>query len=364
MKEMRFSFIVQHCFENPLLRTRKPQAMSSQEARLPSIAQEFAKKIADEQRRNRMMQMVPRFILLAFIILASIFVTGFFTGSNFINLLNQAAIPLILATGITNVIILGGIDLSIEGVMGFSGAVVSLLVLNTKNSMDLGLLGMAVTIAMGTMVGAITGVLHVKMRIPSFMVSFGIGSVITGFGVMSYGGRPATIAYELFPAIGQGKFIGVPFLTYIALGVFLIGCFIQKYTAFARAVYALGDNESVLRSTGINVDAVKIKAFAWCACCASIAGVMGAIRLNRGEVRIGSGNLFTTITALVVGGASLAGGKGGMLESLIGVCIVVVIQNCMILLGVNPYIQEAVKGVIIIIAVALSVTRGKRDFVK
>ena len=144
----------------------------------------------------------------------------------------------------------------------------------------------------------------------------------------------------------------------------MLGYFIQKFTAYGLAVYAVGDNERVLRSTGINVDIVKIKAFAWCACCAAIAGVFGAIRLNRGEVIIGQGNLFTTITALVVGGASLSGGKGGMLESLIGVCIVTVIQNCMILLGVNPYIQEAVKGVIIIIAVSLSVARGKKDFIK
>ncbi len=281
-----------------------------------------------------------------------------------INLLNQATIPLVLATGLTFVIILGGIDLSLEGVMGFTGSIVTLLILNTKNSMDWGLAGIAFTIAAGTIIGVVTGVLHVKMRIPSFMVSFGVGSVITGFGIMSYGGKPAMVEYALFPAIGRGMILGIPCLTWMGIAVFLVGCFIQKYTAFARAVYALGDNESVVRATGIDVDLVKIKAFAWCACCASIAGVFGAIRLNRGEVVIGKGNLFTTITALVVGGASLAGGKGGMMESLIGVCIVVVIQNCMILLGVNPYVQEAVKGIIIIVAVALAVTRGKKDFVK
>ncbi len=338
--------------------------MTSHNASLPTIAEEFAKKIADERRRNRLMQMAPRLMLLAFLALASLFVSGFLSLTNAINLLNQATIPLILATGITNVIILGGIDLSLEGVMGFCASIVTLLVLNSKTSLDLGLAGIAVAIAAGTLVGVFAGVLHVKMRIPSFMVSFGVGSVISGFGVMSYGGHPATVRYDLFPAIAQGSLFGIPYLAYMAAVIFLIGCFIQKYTAFARAVYALGDNEGVLRSTGINVDAVKIKAFAWCACCASIAGVFGAIRLNRGEVIIGQGNLFTTITALVVGGASLAGGKGGMLESLIGVCIVTIIQNCMILLGVNPYIQEAVKGVIIIIAVALSVTRGKKDFVK
>ncbi len=329
-----------------------------------TITEEFAKKIADEQRRNRLIQLVPRLILLTFAVLASLFVGGFFSATNAVNLLNQATIPLVLATGLTFVIILGGIDLSLEGVMGFTGSIVTLLILNTKNDMDWGLFGIIFTIAAGTAVGVFTGVLHVKMRIPSFMVSFGVGSVITGFGIMSYGGKPAMVEYALFPAIGRGMFLGVPYLTYMGIGVFLIGCFIQKYTAFARAVYALGDNESVVRATGIDVDLVKIKAFAWCACCASIAGVFGAIRLNRGEVVIGKGNLFTTITALVVGGASLAGGKGGMMESLIGVCIVVVIQNCMILLGVNPYVQEAVKGVIIIVAVTLAVTRGKKDFVK
>lgn len=333
-------------------------------AAVATIAEEFAKKIAGERRRNRLLQLVPRITLLCFVVLASLFISGFCSFDNAKNLLNQAAIPLILATGITNIIIIGGIDLSLEGVMGFTGSVVTLLVLNNKNGMDLGIVAIAGTIAAGTLAGVATGLMHVKFRIPSFMVSFGMGSVLMGLGIMAYGGKPATVRYWLFPAINNGSFLEIPYLTYMAIGIFLVGCFIQRYTAFGRAIFAIGDNESVLRSTGINVDLVKVKAFAWCACCASIAGVFGAIRLNRGEVIIGQGNLFTTITALVVGGASLAGGKGGMVESLIGVCIVTVIQNCMILLGVDAFIQEAVKGIIIIIAVSLSVARGKKDFVK
>ncbi len=329
-----------------------------------SIAEEFARKVADEHRRERVAALVPCLILLFFVVAAALFVDGFCNLTNAGNLLNQATIPLILATGITCVILIGGIDLSLEGVMGFSGSIVTLMVLNNRTSLDLGLLGVLLTILVGTAVGALTGVLHVKLRIPSFMVSFGMGSVLTGFGIMSYGGKPATVQYQLFAQVNNGSIAGIPYLTYLAVLIFLAGCFIQRYTAFARAVYAIGDNEGVLRSTGVNIDLVKIKCFAWCACCASIAGVFGAVRLNRGEVIIGQGNLFTTITALVVGGASLAGGKGGMFQSFIGVCTVTVIQNCMILLGIDPFVQEAVKGVIIIIAVALSVTRGKRDFVK
>ncbi len=174
---------------------------------LPSgmtIPEEFAKKIADEQRRNRLLQLVPRLTLLTFVILASLFVGGFFSATNVVNLLNQTTIPLVLATGLTFIIILGGIDLSLEGVMGFTGSIVTLLILNTKNDMDWGLFGIAFTIAAGTAVGIVTGILHVKMRIPSFMVSFGVGSVITGFGIMSYGGKPAMVEYALFPTIARG----------------------------------------------------------------------------------------------------------------------------------------------------------------
>ena len=176
-----------------------------------TIAEEFAKKISDEQRINRLVQLIPRLTLLFFVVCASLFISGFFTLTNATNLLNQAAIPLILATGLTNVILIGGIDLSLEGVMGFSGSVVTLLVLNNRTSLDFGFMGIVFTILLGTGVGALTGVLHVKLRIPSFMVSFGMGSVLTGFGVMSYQGKPATVLYELFPAICRGSLIGIPY---------------------------------------------------------------------------------------------------------------------------------------------------------
>ncbi len=329
-----------------------------------TIVEEFAEKIKNEQKKERMSKLAPVIILAFTVVLASLFVKGFFSFDNVINLLNQVAIPLVLATGLTFVIIIGSIDLSIEGVMGLCGSIISLLVLNTQNTNNYGILAFVVVIVIGAIIGALTGFLHVKMRIPSFIVTFGIGSVATGFGVMSYMGRPATVLDPSFARIAGGSILGVPILTLLAILVFLVGIVIQDYTAFGRAVYAIGDNENIVRSTGIKIDIIKIKVFAFCSTCAAVAGIFGAIRLERGEVGIGFNNLFTTITALVVGGAALSGGKGGMIQSLIGVLTITVIQNCMILLGVNPYIQEATKGIIIIIAVAISVSRNKKLVIK
>jgi ribose transport system permease protein len=164
----------------------------------------------------------------------------------------------------------------------------------------------------------------------------------------------------MFAHIASGTFLGVPLLTWFALVIFFVALLIERYTAFGRHIYAIGENESMVRASGINVDRIKVAVFAWSAFCSSVAGVFGAIKLNIGEVIISNGFLFSTITAVVVGGTSLVGGSGGVVQSLVGVVIVIIIQDSMILLGVNSYVQPAVQGLIVVAAVALTVARGKR----
>lgn len=328
------------------------------------IAEEFKAKINEERRKARITDVAPLFILIFLIICMSIFVDGFFTKNNLINILYQISTPLVLSVGLTFVIILGSIDLSVEGVIGFTGSLATILVANSKNSLDLGILGVLIAVMVGSSAGALTGILHVKLKIPSFMVTFGMASVMTGFGILTYMGHPASIRDPNFEIISQGFFLGIPVLTWFALIIFAIGYVIQEYTSFGRHIFAIGENETVLRVTGINVDKIKILVFAWCGFCASIAGIFGIIRLGRGEVTIGTGYLFSTITAVAVGGTALWGGKGGVIQSLIGVLIVTVIQSSLILEGVNPYVQSAVQGLLIIIAVALTVVRGRRIIVK
>ncbi|MCP4362032.1 MAG: ABC transporter permease [Chloroflexi bacterium] len=329
-----------------------------------TVAEEFLEKIQTERRKAKIIDLAPSSTLFLMIVLMSIFIEGFFTTSNFISILNQIASPLVLAIGLTFVILLGSIDLSVEGVMGFTGSIVTLLVLNNKTSYDLGVWGIFLSVSAGTLVGVFTGLLHVKLRIPSFIVTFGIAGIITGFGVLSYRGRPASVLDPLFVKLSQETVFDVPYLAWFAFLMLLVGYIIQEYTAFGRHVFAIGENESILRATGINVDRIKILVFTWCAFCASIAGIFGAIRLKRGEVIIGEGFLFYTITAVVVGGTSLSGGKGGVLQSLVGVLMVTVIQSSLILLGVNPYIQSAIQGGIIILAVSLTVARGRKFIIK
>jgi ribose transport system permease protein len=325
-----------------------------------TVAAEFSERIAAERTRNRIVELGPLLIMFALIIIMSIFVRGFFTWINLVGILQQIATPLVLAMGLTFVLLLGSIDLSLEGVMGFTGSIVALLVLNTKNPLNLGILGILIAITAGTLFGIVSGLLHTRLRIPSFMVTFGMGSAITGFGILSYRGIPASIKDPMFAHFAAGTFLGMPILTWFALVIFVIAFMIERYTAFGRKLYAIGENEGVVRATGINVDRIKVIVFAWAAFCSSVAGVFGAIKLNIGEVIISNGFLFSTITAVVVGGTSLVGGSGGVVQSLVGVIIVTIIQDSMILLGVNAYVQPAVQGLIVIAAVSLTVARGKK----
>jgi len=328
------------------------------------IAKEFSLKINKERNKAKIINIAPFITFLAMLALMSLFIDGFFSKANFLGLMNQIAAPLVLATGLTFVLLLGSIDLSVEGVLGMTGSLVALLVLNTKNTNDFGVYAILMVMAVGLFVGLVNGILFVKLRIPSFMVTFGMSSIALGLAVLSYGGAPPGILDPTFEKIVQGTLFGIPFLTIFALAIFLIGLVIQEFTAFGKYIYAIGENESVLSSIGINVDTVKILVFVFSAFCTSVAGVFGAMRLNRGDATMGYGMLFTAITAVVVGGTSLSGGKGGLLQSLIGVLIVALIRNAMVLLGVNAYIQAAIQGLIIILVVSLTVARGRKLIIK
>ena len=328
------------------------------------IAKEFAEEMEKKNRKEKITNWMPVGILVFLIVMLSVVADGFLTMYNFRSILSQLSILLVMSMGLTFVILIGGTDLSGEGLGGFVGAVVSLMVLNTKTSLDLGVLAILIAVAAGVAVGIISGLIHVKGMLPSFMVTYAISSVMAGFAVLSYKGTPAMIQDELFTALSQGSVLGIPYLTLIALVIFLISYFLLEHTRFGSYVYAIGDNEGVARNTGINIEKVKIKIFAWSGFCIGVAGVMGAIRVGRGDVSIGTGTVFPAITAVVVGVTSLSGGKGGVLNSLVGAFIVTVVNNGLILLGVSTYVQSAVQGLIIIAAVALSVSKGNKEIVK
>ena len=153
-----------------------------------TVANDFSERIAAERTKNKIIGLGPLIVMIVLIIVMSVFVPRFFSWINLTSVLQQVATPIVLAMGLTFVLLLGSIDLSVEGVMGFAGSIVALLVLNTKNPLDLGALGVLFAVMAGTLFGIVSGILHTRLRIPSFMVTFGMGSVITGFGVLSYRG--------------------------------------------------------------------------------------------------------------------------------------------------------------------------------
>jgi len=330
-----------------------------------TIAQEFAIRNKEQKKRALIIRFVPVILLLLLIIVFGIITPAFLSFENlYVNILDQLSIILVLTVGITFVIIMGGIDLSIDGVMGFAGCFIGLLVLNTKTAMNLGLLGIIITIAVCGAIGALSGLLHIKLKLPTFIVTFAMGYIASGLGVLTYRGIPATILDEGLRGLYFNKILGIPYLTWIAFAVFLIALFIEKKTSFGRYIFAIGDNEKVPLMSGINVSRIKVMAFVWAGICLGIAGIMGAAKLGTAQIYIGRGNLFPALTAVVVGGTSMSGGEGGILNSLIGALIVTILQNGMVMIGVAPEVQQGIQGAIIIAAVVLSINRKRKNIVK
>jgi ribose transport system permease protein len=304
-------------------------------------------------------------ILLAVMTIGfSVYDSHFFSTKNVVNILSQMAVPLILATGLTFVLLIGSIDLSVEGVMGFAGSVISLLVINSRNGNNWGVWGVVLAVAIGILWGAITGFLHVKLRIASFIITFATGTIISGIAVLLYESKPATVKEQWIIDASATFLLHVPLITWIAIAFFLLGCVILNYTAFGRAVYAIGDNESAARASGINVDRVTVLVYTLCGFAASLAGLVALIRLKLGQVSLGTDQMFPCITALVVGGTSLAGGEGGMLQTIVGILIYMELLNFLTIIGVDANYKKALQGVIIIVAVALTLTRMRKTISK
>ena len=334
--------------------------MDSQKRANMTITEEFAEKVRRDNLKERIMQIAPVMVLLLLIVVFSIACgRNFASRDNLVAILNQLAIPLVIAFGLTFVIMIGSIDLSIDGTVGMAGSLMAVFVLNSQfPGMNMGVWGALLAVLTSVVVGFIVGIVHVKLRIPSFMVTFAFMYICRGIGMLSYQGHPPTINDPLFVALAKASFLGIPFITWVALLMMALCYFIQEYTAFGRYIYAVGTNESIPRAVGVSVDKVKIQVFTLAGFLFGVAGVIGAIRLGQGQVGIGEGLMFPAQAAVVVGGTSLAGGKGGVVNTIVGVMIMTVLTNGLVLLSVNPYVRTGIQGLIILVAVILTIPRG------
>ena len=328
-----------------------------------TIQEEFALKVLQTNRKDKVMRFAPLIVLIVLVLLFSAFLgTNFASAANFTAILNQLAIPLMVALGLTFVIMLGSIDLSIDGTIGMAASFLAVLVLNNNNDFDMGFGAVLIALGASIVVGLLIGTIHVYLRIPSFMVSFAFMHICRGLGLMSYGGQRPVILDEAVRALPTTFFMGIPFITWVSLIVLLICIFIQEFTAFGRYIYAVGTDETVLKAVGVSANAVKIKVFALAGFCFGMAGILAAIRnpLAGGVGVVGTGLMFPAQAAVVAGGTALMGGKGGVIQTIVGVLIITVLENGLLIMGVNPNIRTGIQGLIILAAVALTVSRNAK----
>ncbi|MBD8555977.1 ABC transporter permease [Rhizobium sp. CFBP 8762] len=297
-------------------------------------------------------------IFLSLIILCVIFslTSGrFLSVANFTNILQQVAVIAIAAFGMTWVILLGEIDLSIGSIIAVAGMVGAQCF-----AFGLGFApALAITVLAGALLGFVNGALTAKLLLPSFIVTVATMGIYRGLVSLPTNGAPAMIDNETWTAIGSDSFLGLPIIIWIVVVLFLINHILLSKTTFGRRAYLTGGNREAAVYSGIKVDRLKISIFMISGVMAAISGVLLSSRLFSAQTNAGMSYELDAIAAAVLGGTSLAGGVGTMVGTLIGALIIGVMNNGMNMMSVPYFYQLIVKGLVILIAVWLDV-RSKR----
>lgn len=288
----------------------------------------------------------------------------FFTLGNAVRIGTSAAIPMVLACGMTFVILLGSIDLSVEGTVAVAAVAFSLLVKNFVNDDDFGLYALPLPILLGALLGFVNGAVHVRLRIPSLIASLGVGFGGIGIATIVLSGITVRIDDMTVRGIALTRFLGIPFSVWTALACVLIAWLVQTYTRLGRWSYVIGGGEEIAKLSGVPVGRVRIGVYTLAGFFYGIGGILCVAQFGQSQALIAQGYLFSVITSVVVGGTALTGGEGGILNTVVGVLLVTVLGNGMILVGVPPYVQQGVQGLLIIAAVALSLDRTRARLVK
>lgn len=327
-------------------------------------AQEVAAVRPLRRRRRFPTILGPLTVLIVLVIGLAIINPRFVSVANWQNLARQSSVLMILAIGQTFIILLGSIDLSIEGSMAVSSVFIGMLAKNFINDNDYGMLAVLIAVVAAVLLGALNGVMHTKLRIPAFMATLGMMYVGLGIGTWLSGGMNLPLEDKLILSWARGNIGPIPNLTFFGIAMVLLGLFLERYTRFGRYVFAIGGAEDRAKLAGVPIDRYKILAFTVAGFFYGVAGILNSARIGAGTASAGTGMLFAAITAVAVGGTALTGGTGGILQTVIGALVVTVLSNGMVLSGVPSEAQLAVQGAIITVAVILTLDRSKLPFVK
>jgi ribose transport system permease protein len=309
---------------------------------------------------ERLRQWLPLATLIALVLLVGILQPGFLEPSTLLQLASDTAVLFILASGVTFVIMLGGIDLSIQSMASLASVIVALTVAR------LGYGAFVLAVAIGMLAGFFSGLAHVRLKIPSFIATLAMGGVLFSTALVISKERSITLedvarGYQTWIT---GTLLGVPNVVVIALIVLAIAHTLQSRTPFGRYSAAIGAGEPAAYASGVKVDRQKVIAFVLSAGFAAVAGVILAGRLASGSPTLAAELLLPSIAAVVVGGTAITGGGGSIWRTLVGSLIISVVRIGMTFLGVNIFAQNIVFGAVLIAALDITIDRSKIPIVK
>ena len=311
-----------------------------------------------ESKRKLTKLLKGEFSLLIILILLSLIISivspYFLKVANILNIVRQVSVDLIVALGMTCVILTGEIDLSVGSIAALGGVISSIVLHSTGN----GFLAVSAGILSGIVFGFINGYLVVKMQIQSFIVTLATMSIARGLALVITGGYPVSNLPDSFGIVGSGYLGVIPIITIISIAMFFIFFYWLQFTKHGLHIKAIGANKMAARLSAIKVDYYKILVFVICGALSSIGGILIVSRLLSGQPTAAENLNMDVISAVILGGTSLAGGQGTVVGTLFGAFILGVINNGLNLLNVSSFYQQIVKGLIILIAV---LTKSKKN---
>jgi ribose/xylose/arabinose/galactoside ABC-type transport system permease subunit len=297
----------------------------------------------------------PIFLYVSFVVLISCFALAtpvFLTPDNLLNIANQTALVTIMATGVALVIITAEIDLSVGSTLALSGVCAALFMREIANNWWLAAL---VALIVGAIIGLLNSVLTLRLGIPSFLVTLGTLSMARGVTLLITETSPVLVTDKTFWMVfAEGRLLGVAAPIFWTILIVAVIWVLLHYGVFGRRLFAAGGNLAAANYSGINTDRVKMCAFVISGTLAGLAGTIVAARGHAIRPDVGAGIELDVIAAVILGGVSLFGGKGKIYGVILGSLIIGILNNGLVLLGVDPSIQLTIKGLLIIVAVAFA----------
>jgi ribose transport system permease protein len=316
---------------------------------------EFAAKL---KTINNFKRSIPVLALVILCVFFTLLQPRFLTFANAMIVLQQSVVLISAALGMTFVIVGGSIDLSVGSILALSALVTAL------TSGSLGVLAFIPGVLIGALAGLINGIIFAKGKVPSFIATMGTMTTFRGIVLLFTRGAPVEITSDAYLDVFSGRSLGIPHSALVALFTIIIAYVVYNKTVFGREVQAIGGGEKVARLGGLKIDRIKIKMFVFLGLLCGVAGMLQAARVMAATAQLGIGFELDVIASVVLGGTPLTGGFGSIQGAILGTFIITILSNGMNMVGVDPYMQQIVKGLIMILAVFITIDRKKIGLIK